>query len=91
MLDRRLEAPPFYAVRIPTAVMITFGGIAVDDQLRALTAAGEPIPGLYAAGEAIGAAATSGRAFCGGMLVTPALSFGRVVGHALAGADGCEK
>jgi fumarate reductase flavoprotein subunit len=36
---------------------------------------------LYAAGEVLGTAATSGHAFCGGMLLTPALTFGRLLGE----------
>jgi fumarate reductase flavoprotein subunit len=41
---------------------------------------------LYAAGEALGTSATSGNAFCGGMLATPALGFGRILGRELARA-----
>ena len=67
-------------------MLVTFGGIHVDAQLRALDTAGRPIPGLYAAGEVIGGGATSGIAFCGGMLITPALSFGRILGRTLGAA-----
>ncbi len=84
--DRPIATGPFYALALPAGVLITFGGIHVDGQLRALDGAGQPIPGLYAAGEVVGGGATSGIAFCGGMLVTPALSFGRILGRALAAA-----
>ncbi|MFX0592553.1 hypothetical protein [Melissospora conviva] len=46
--------------------------------------AGAQIPGLYAVGEVIGAGATCGNSFCSGMLVTPALTFGRLLGERLA-------
>lgn len=85
--DRPIAAGPFYALALPAGVLVTFGGIHVDTQLRALDGAGGPIPGLYAAGEVIGGGATSGIAFCGGMLVTPALSFGRILGRTLAAAS----
>ena len=84
--DQPIERGPFYALGLPAGVLVTFGGIHVDTELRALDVAGRPIPGLYAAGEVIGGGATSGVAFCGGMLVTPAISFGRILGRTLAAA-----
>jgi succinate dehydrogenase/fumarate reductase flavoprotein subunit len=74
---------PFYALRVNACSLISFGGLSVNGELQVLTPAGEPIVGLYAAGEILGAAATSGNAFCGGMLITPALSFGRLLGTKL--------
>lgn len=76
---------PFYAVRTPAALLCSFGGIDVDAQFQALRTDGTSIDGLYAVGEILGMAATSGSAFCGGMSVTPALSFGRLLGRQLAG------
>jgi fumarate reductase flavoprotein subunit len=58
----------------------------VDDELRVLDRAGAPIPNLYAAGEILGLGATSGNAFVGGMSVTPAMTFGRILGDRLAKA-----
>jgi fumarate reductase flavoprotein subunit len=79
--------PPFYALETCATSMISFGGVAVDGELRVVDERNEPIAGLYAAGEILGAAATSGNAFCGGMLVTPSLSFGRILGRRLAGGS----
>ena len=42
------------------------------------------ISNLYAIGEVIGAGATSGAAYTNGMLVTPAITFGRLLGSTLA-------
>lgn len=81
-----LGRPPFFAVRTPAALLCSFGGLAVDSQFRALRADGSVIDSLHAVGEVIGMGATSGAAFCGGMSVTPALSFGRLLGRRLAGA-----
>lgn len=79
-----VATPPFYAFVVHGAVVATFGGLAVDAELRVLDERGEPVPGLHAIGELLGASATSGDAFCGGMLATPALAFGRSLGRELA-------
>ena len=82
-LDSRVETGPFYAILTYATSLITFGGLAVNEQLQVLDNQNKPIPNLYAAGEILGAGATTGNAFCGGMLVTPAISFGRILGQRL--------
>lgn len=65
LVDRRMRvsppralthAPdgPLLAVRLQVLTRKTLGGIHTDVHARALDAAGSPIPGLYAAGEAAG-------------------------------------
>ena len=83
-LDHGVAQPPFYAVLTCLAVLVTFGGLAVDGELRVVNEQGAPIPGLYAVGETLGLGSTSGQAFCSGMMLTPAISFGRLVGRRLA-------
>jgi fumarate reductase flavoprotein subunit len=83
-LEHPLATPPFYAVKAGACAVIGFAGIAVDGELRVVHADGKPIPNLYAAGEIVGAGATNGNAFAGGMMVTPALGFGRILGRKLA-------
>lgn len=82
-IDRR----PYYAIRNHGTSLLTFGGIAVDIDLRVQRADGSTIDGLFAAGEVIGAATLMGNSFCGGMSVTPALTFGRLIGQRLARAQ----
>ena len=65
---------------------LSFGGLAVDGELRVLGEGGAPIPGLYAAGEILGAAQTSGKSYTGGMQLTPALTFGRLIGERIGAA-----
>jgi fumarate reductase flavoprotein subunit len=77
----QLAKGPFYAVRMTGWTVITFAGLAVDGQLRVIRADGTPVPNLYAAGEAIGGGATSGNAYTNGAMVTPALTFGRLLGQ----------
>ena len=48
------EAGPLIAVRLNVLTRKTLGGIETDLEGRALGAAGEPVPGLWAAGEAAG-------------------------------------
>jgi fumarate reductase flavoprotein subunit len=75
---------PFYAVRNHAITLVTFQGLDIDDTFAVRDTSGKAIAGLYAAGEVIGAGATCGNSFCSGMLVTPALTFGRLLGTALA-------
>lgn len=83
-LPAPIEAPPFYAIRNHGIALVTFAGLDVDEGCRVRDAGGRAIPQLYAVGEVIGAAATCGQSFCSGMLVTPALTLGRLLGGRLA-------
>ncbi len=74
---------PFYALELHAFMLITFAGIAVDKELRVTRKDGTAVPGLYAAGELLGSGATMGKSYCGGMAVTPALTFGRLLGQKL--------
>jgi len=48
-----------------------------------IRARGEPIRNLHAAGELLGAGQLMGQSFVGGMMVTPAMTFGRLLGQRL--------
>jgi predicted oxidoreductase len=48
------DAGPLIAVRLSVLTRKTLGGLETDLQSRVLTAYGQPVPGLYAAGEAAG-------------------------------------
>jgi len=76
-----IAKPPFYAIRMQGWTVISFAGLNVNPQLQVVTAEGAPVPNLYAVGEVIGAGATSGNAYTNGMLVTPAITFGRLLGQ----------
>lgn len=69
---------PFYAVRSDGTAILSFAGLLVDDRLQVVHENGDPIPGLYAAGEIIGAGQTNGEAFCSGMAAGPAITGGRL-------------
>ena len=75
-----ISKPPYYAVQLQSWLLSAFAGVAVDDQLRVVRKDGTIVENLYAAGELLGAGQLMGRSYCGGMLVTPALTFGRLLG-----------
>jgi fumarate reductase flavoprotein subunit len=76
--------PPFFALENHGISLISFAGLDVDDELRVRREDGSVVPGLFGVGEVLGAGATCGNSFCGGMMVTPALSLGRWLGARLA-------
>lgn len=82
-LEHKVAEPPFYALLVYASSLISFGGIKVNGKLQVVHESGTAIENLYAAGEILGAGATSGNAFCSGMLLTPAISFGKWLGENL--------
>ncbi|MEM8524966.1 MAG: FAD-dependent oxidoreductase [Bacteroidota bacterium] len=86
-LKNKISESPFYAIEIHASVLVTFGGIKGDKNLQLIDNEGNVMEGLYGAGEFLGLGATSGSAFCSGMAITPALSFGRILGRKLARKD----
>jgi fumarate reductase flavoprotein subunit len=78
-----IETAPFHAIRMQASMTSSTVGLAVDDVLRVIRPDGSVIPNLYAAGEILGASQTMGAAACGGMMVTPALTFGRLLGEGM--------
>lgn len=78
-----IAKPPFYAVRQQGISITSTVGVAVDDKLRVIQKDGSPIKGLYAAGEILGSGQLMGSSAAGGMMVTPALTFGRMLGERL--------
>jgi predicted oxidoreductase len=46
--------PPFYALKWGPALLDVFGGALTNTDLNVLDAYGQPIPGLYAVGNAAG-------------------------------------
>ncbi|WP_394972640.1 FAD-dependent oxidoreductase [uncultured Croceitalea sp.] len=82
-LEDPIKEAPFYALKVHASVLVTFGGIKVNKELQILDAQSQPMEGLYGAGEFLGLGATSGSSFCSGMAITPALSFGRILGRTL--------
>ncbi len=49
-----LDTPPYLAFPVTCGITFTFGGIRIDSKAHVLDGRGQPIPGLYAAGELVG-------------------------------------
>lgn len=86
-LPAPIAKPPYYALQNHGMHLIGFAGVDVDANL-AVRRGDDIVDGLYALGEVLGIGATSGNAVCGGMLVTPALSFGQWLGARLGASKG---
>ncbi len=74
------ETGPYYAIKVCKATVAGFGGFVINTDAQVLSAEGEPIPGLYAAGEC-----ASGQFFdkeypCSGSMLCISTTFGRIAG-----------
>ncbi|MBO0791428.1 MAG: FAD-dependent tricarballylate dehydrogenase TcuA, partial [Ktedonobacteraceae bacterium] len=49
-----LDTPPYYGFAVTCGITFTFGGLRIDMDAQVLDRAGQPIGGLYAAGELVG-------------------------------------
>ncbi|WHS30354.1 MULTISPECIES: FAD-dependent oxidoreductase [Brucella/Ochrobactrum group] len=74
---------PFYAVRIVPGSLGTFTGIVTDAFARVLDASGQPIAGLYAAGNDMNSI-MGGHYPSGGITLGPAMTFGFLAAETIA-------
>lgn len=81
-----LATGPFYAVRVVPGSLGTFAGLKADACARVLDGAGQPIAGLYAAGNDMNSV-MGGRYPSGGITLGPAMTFGYLAAQHAAGAD----
>lgn len=81
---------PLIAVRLHIVSRKTLGGLQTDLSCRVLGASGEPVPGLYAAGEAsgFGGGGMHGYRALEGTFLGGCLFSGRTAGRAIAGDIG---
>ncbi|MCB1625313.1 MAG: FAD-binding protein, partial [Pseudomonadales bacterium] len=85
-LPKQIGTPPYYAVTHLGHSATSSTGVIVDGQMRVLRSDGTPMKNLYAAGEVLGSGATVGDAFVPGMMLTPALTLGRLLGEGRLGS-----
>jgi predicted oxidoreductase len=83
------DAGPLIAVRLHIVTRKTLGGLETDLSSRVLGANGEPIPGLYAAGEVagFGGGGMHGYRALEGTFLGGCIFSGRAAGRAAAGVD----
>lgn len=78
-----IEHPPFYAIRLMPKVHHCMGGVRINERAQVLSIAnGQPIPGLYAAGEVTGG--VHGASRLGSNAIVDCLVFGRIAGQSVA-------
>jgi fumarate reductase flavoprotein subunit len=75
-----LVTPPFYGFPSATVVLATYAGITIDGNARVLDVYGDPVPGLYAAGEVTGG--LHGAGYVTGTSIGKSAIFGRLAGAA---------
>ena len=80
----RITQPPFYAVQLFPLARKNMGGIAIDRDARALQPDGQPVPGLFAAGEVTGVAGVNGSYGGEGTFLGPSVFIGRLSGRSAA-------
>lgn len=80
-----LDTPPFEAYAVTCGITFTFGGLRIATNAQVLSTDGDPIPGLYAAGELVGGIFYFN--YPGGTGLTNGAVFGRIAGASAAGRD----
>lgn len=79
--SKKIETAPFYAYLRSPAAHHTMGGVQIDTSARVLNAEGQPIEGLYAAGEITGVVHGGNR--LGGNALVDFTVFGRIAGESV--------
>jgi fumarate reductase flavoprotein subunit len=80
---RVIAEPPFYAYPSTAAVFGTYCGVRVEPNMQVIDVFGEPIEGLFAAGEMVGG--FHGAAYMTGSALGKAAVFGRIAANTAAG------
>ena len=78
----KLDEGPYYAIKVAPGVHHTMGGLKINTNTEVLDASGNPIPGLFAAGEVTGGVHGANR--LGGNAVADIIVFGRIAGQQAA-------
>ncbi|MCL6644432.1 MAG: FAD-dependent tricarballylate dehydrogenase TcuA [Dehalococcoidia bacterium] len=78
-----IDAPPYLAVPVTGGITFTFGGLKCDTSARVIDTRGQPLPGLYAAGEPMGEFFYDN--YPGATSVIRGCVFGRIAGAHAAG------
>jgi tricarballylate dehydrogenase len=73
-----IDTPPFEAYAVTCGITFSFGGLKINTDAQVLSSDGEPIPGLYAAGELVGGIFWFN--YPGGSGLTNGAVFGRIAG-----------
>ena len=75
-MDNDLSVAPYYAIKIAPGIHHTMGGVKIDTKAQVIDKSGNPIPGLFAAGEVTGGVHGGNR--LGGNAVADIVIFGGI-------------
>ncbi len=75
-MDADLSQAPYYAIKIAPGIHHTMGGVKINTATQVIDTNGNPIPGLYAAGEVTGGVHGGNR--IGGNAVADIVVFGKI-------------
>jgi predicted oxidoreductase len=78
-----IASGPFYGWKGLVGIVMTMGGLRIDEEARVLDSDRKPIPRLYAAGHTTGGY-TNSVGYRSGWHLTNALTFGRIAGRNMA-------
>jgi fumarate reductase flavoprotein subunit len=82
-----LSQAPFYAIKIAPGIHHTMGGVHIDTDAQVIDKDGNPIPGLFAAGEVVGGVHGGNR--LGGNAVADVVVFGKIASE--SAVEYCDK
>ena len=74
-----IDTPPYEAYGVTCGITFTFGGLRVNESAQVMDQTGNPIPGLFAAGEIVGGLFYFN--YPGGSGLTSGSVFGRIAGR----------
>ena len=77
-MPQPLTQAPFYAIEVEPVLHHTMGGIKINSNAEVVNKSGNPVPGLYAAGEVTGGVHGGNR--LGGNAVADIIVFGQIAG-----------
>ena len=77
-----IDTPPFEAYAVTCGITFSFGGLRINTDAQVMSTDGEPIPGLYAAGELVGGIFYFN--YPGGSGLTNGAVFGKIAGASAA-------
>ncbi|MCR4876560.1 MAG: FAD-binding protein [Clostridiales bacterium] len=75
-MENDLSTPPYYAIQIAPGIHHTMGGVKINTAAQVINTEGQPISGLFAAGEVTGGVHGGNR--LGGNAVADIVVFGRI-------------
>ena len=75
---KAIDTPPYHSVLTRGVLIMTFAGVSANGDFEVLDPGGQRIPGLYAAGEVLGAGQLQGAGYSSGFMIVSSVTSGRL-------------